>query len=45
MWIKGGGGEIPTALKERPLGRDRRRWSNNIKVELHGIGWKGFVLN
>jgi hypothetical protein len=28
------------ALK-RPLGRPRRRWENNIKMDLREIGWGG----
>jgi hypothetical protein len=23
----------------RPLGRPRRRWENNIKMDLQGVGW------
>jgi hypothetical protein len=26
---------------KRPLGRPRRRWVNNIKMDLGGIGWDG----
>jgi hypothetical protein len=26
---------------ERPLGRPRRRWVDNIKIDLGGIGWDG----
>jgi hypothetical protein len=26
---------------ERPLGRPRRRWEDNIKTDLRGIGWGG----
>jgi hypothetical protein len=26
---------------KRPLGRPRRRWVDNIKVDLNGIGWDG----
>jgi hypothetical protein len=26
---------------KRPLGRPRRRWVNNIKMDLRGIGWDG----
>jgi hypothetical protein len=26
---------------KRPLGRPRRRWVNNIKMDLGGIGWGG----
>jgi len=25
----------------RPLGRPRRRWEDNIKVDLHEVGWGG----
>jgi hypothetical protein len=24
---------------KRPLGRPRRRWENNIRMDLRGIGW------
>jgi hypothetical protein len=26
---------------KRPLGRRRRRWVDNIKMNLRGIGWDG----
>jgi hypothetical protein len=26
---------------KRPLGRQRRRWEYNIKMDLREIGWKG----
>jgi hypothetical protein len=26
---------------ERPLRRTRRRWEDNIKMDLRGIGWDG----
>jgi hypothetical protein len=26
---------------KRPLGRPRRRWVDNIKMEIRGIGWYG----
>jgi hypothetical protein len=26
---------------KRPLGRPRRRWENNIKMDLREIGWGG----
>jgi hypothetical protein len=26
---------------KRPLGRPRRRWVNNIKMDLREIGWAG----
>jgi hypothetical protein len=25
----------------RPLGRPRRRWEDNIKMDLHEVGWGG----
>jgi len=28
-------------LKGRPLGRPRRRWEDNIKTDLHKVGWEG----
>jgi hypothetical protein len=27
--------------RKRPLGRPRRRWVDNIKMDLRGIGWDG----
>jgi hypothetical protein len=27
--------------EKRPLGRERRRWVNNIKMDLTEIGWDG----
>jgi hypothetical protein len=27
--------------RKRPLGRPRRRWMNNIKMDLREIGWDG----
>jgi hypothetical protein len=34
---------IPVGKPEgkRPLGRRRRNWKNNIKVELRETGWRG----
>jgi hypothetical protein len=26
---------------KRPLGRPRRRWKDNIKIDLREIGWEG----
>jgi hypothetical protein len=26
---------------KRPLGRPRRRWENNIKMDLQEVGWGG----
>jgi hypothetical protein len=42
-------GEIRTAYSflvespggKRQLGRSRRRWADNIKMDLRGIGWGG----
>jgi hypothetical protein len=28
---------------KRPLGRRRRRWVDNIKIDLREIGWDGVV--
>jgi hypothetical protein len=25
----------------RPLGRPRRRWEDNIKIDLREVGWRG----
>jgi hypothetical protein len=33
------------ARRKRPLGRPRRRWENNIKIdlrEIYGVVWTGF---
>jgi hypothetical protein len=30
---------------KRPLGRTRRRWENNIKMDLHEVGCGGYGLN
>jgi hypothetical protein len=27
--------------EKRPVVRPRRRWVNNIKIDLRGIGWNG----
>jgi hypothetical protein len=27
--------------RKRPLGRPRRRWVDNIKIDLRDIGWDG----
>jgi hypothetical protein len=29
--------------RKRPLGRPRRRWVNNIKIDFREIGWDGMV--
>jgi hypothetical protein len=33
--------EKPEGKRPRPLGRPRRRWANNIKMDLREIGWDG----
>jgi hypothetical protein len=30
--------------EKRPLGRPRRRWADNIKIDLLEIGWSGVDL-
>jgi hypothetical protein len=30
---------------KRPLGRPRRRWVDNIKIDLREIGWDGMALD
>jgi hypothetical protein len=32
---------IIRTIKKRPLGRPRRRWVDNIKMDLREIGWEG----
>jgi hypothetical protein len=29
--------------EKRPIGRPRRRWVDNIKIDLREIGWDGMV--
>jgi hypothetical protein len=29
---------------KRPLGRPRRRWVDNIKIDLREVGWEGMDL-
>jgi hypothetical protein len=29
---------------KRPLGRSRRRWEDNIRMDISGTGWKGVDL-
>jgi hypothetical protein len=33
--------KLPTVQKKRPLGRPRRRWVDNNKMDLREIGWDG----
>jgi hypothetical protein len=28
---------------KRPLGRSRRRWDDNIKIDFQEVGWRGMV--
>jgi len=44
--FRGGGFEPPTpppryATGKRPLVRPRRRWEDNIKMDLKDLGWEG----
>jgi hypothetical protein len=32
---------VEKAEGKRPLGRPKRRWEDNIKMDLRGIGWNG----
>jgi hypothetical protein len=32
---------VGTAEGRRPLGRPRRRWEDNIKMDLQEVGWEG----
>jgi hypothetical protein len=34
---------VGNAEGKRPLGRPRRRWVDNIKMDLREIGWDGIV--
>jgi hypothetical protein len=34
-------GHVARIGEQRPLGRPRRRWVYNIKVDLREIGWNG----
>jgi hypothetical protein len=31
--------------EKRPLGRHRRRWENNIRMDLREMGWEGVYWN
>jgi hypothetical protein len=43
MWAKRNAYSIVVGNPEgkRPLGRPRRRWVNNVKIDLTEIGWGG----
>jgi hypothetical protein len=43
MWHAWGRGEVLVEMREqkRPLGRPRRRWEDNIKLDLREIGIDG----
>jgi hypothetical protein len=32
---------ISAAKRKRPLGRRRRRWEDNIRVDVREVGWEG----
>jgi hypothetical protein len=32
---------VGTSEGRRPLGRPRRRWEDNIKMDLQEVGWEG----
>jgi hypothetical protein len=27
--------------RKRPLGRHRRRWEDNVRMDIRAVGWKG----
>jgi hypothetical protein len=31
--------QVEKPKRKRPLGRPRRRWADNIKIDLREIGW------
>jgi hypothetical protein len=35
---------VGKSVGKRPLGRSRRRWVDNIKIDLRDIGWDGMDL-
>jgi hypothetical protein len=43
MWYVWGRGTykvmVGKPVGKRPLGRDRHRWEDNIKIDLQEIGW------
>ena len=41
MGERGGAYRILVGIRQEsgPLGRPRRRWENNIKMDLQGVGW------
>ena len=43
MWHVRGRGEMHTGKPERrtPLAKPRRRWENNIKMDVLEVGWEG----
>jgi hypothetical protein len=49
--VSGGGGEtnvyrilVGKPEGKRPLGRPKRSWEDNIKIDLRGIWWDGMEL-
>jgi hypothetical protein len=41
LWLRRRGMHIGKPEGKRPLGRPRRRWVDNIKMDLREIGWDG----
>jgi hypothetical protein len=39
---RGATGFVGRPEGRRPLGRPRRRWENNFKMDLQEVGWEGF---
>jgi hypothetical protein len=33
--------EVGKPKRQTPLVRSRRRWEDNIKMDLHEVGWRG----
>ena len=47
LWVRG---EAHTGLwwgnlRERPLGRPRRRWEYNIKMDIQEVGWGAWTVS
>jgi hypothetical protein len=39
MGESGGVYRVEKRVRKRPLGRPRRRWEDNIKLDLQEVGW------
>lgn len=37
VWVRGFGGETEG---QEPVGRPKRRWKNNNKIDLQGVDWE-----